>query len=573
MIALLRRPAYAAVLVGHFAVDVLNSQTGVLLAALSVPLALNNSQVALVATLYGLAGSLAQPVFGWLTDRYPGRWAAAGGILVMAAMFGLFLSTPGWPAFVFLIGAALCSAAFHPAGAEAGARGGGLGMATATAASGFFLFGQIGLSIGPIVSGYLLEQFGWTSLYGPVVAVTFVGVLAFWMLPRAGSIQRPRLVVQPGPIIWQPLLLAIMIGGLRVWSQSAIANLGPKYLQDLGLTSSVYAAVIGMFLVGIAIGGVFGGWLGERIGHRAMAAGMLAVSAPLLYVLPTLTGLPLFGVALLAGIANGGPHSALVVIAQRAMPERGNLASGLALGLMFGLSSLGVWLSGLLSDQYGLGLALQGNALLDLTGALLALGLPGMAGVPAGVASRLGEDLGGSSRSSPRRLTSSAGTHVMQLSAAARVIRYDQGSSGSQETPMHGKYWNKRAYKDPRMSAVQGAIWLVGIGVLALTDWWWPGILFVIAASTLLGGFLVQALPPLTPDPAAPAAGLPRMGSQPPTPAPPVMSAVGVTQEPPPVEVKLPARCPNCGGPTGAGAAHAFGNNPHVCHYCGSRLT
>ncbi len=142
---------------------------------------------------------------------------------------------------------------------------------------------------------------------------------------------------------------------------------------------------------------------------------------------------------------------------------------------------------------------------------------------------------------------------------------------------MHGKYWSKRAYKDPRRSTVQGAIWLIGIGVLALTDWWWPGILFLVAASTLVSGFVMQALPPLAPEAAPSAAGLPRMGSQPPTPAsppaPPVMSAVGVSQEPTPAEVKLPARCPNCGGPTGAGAARTFGNDAHVCHYCGSRLT
>ncbi len=383
-------------LIGHFAVDVLNSQTGVLLAALSVPLALSNAQVALVATLFGLAGSLAQPLFGWLTDRYPGRWAAAGGTLLMAVMFALFLSTPGWLTFVFLIGAALCSAAFHPAGAEIGARGGGLAAASATAASGFFLFGQIGLSAGPALSGYLLEHFGWVALFGPVVGVAAVGGLAFGMLPRPAGVARHAQPVASRAILWVPLVLAVVIGGLRVWSQTAIANLGPKYLQDLGLTSSVYGAVIGTFMVGIALGGVFGGWLGERIGHRTMTASMLALSAPLLYVLPTLTGWPLFVVALLAGITNGGPHSALVVIAQRAMPGRGSLASGIALGLMFGLSSLGVWVSGVIGDQVGLGPALQGNALLDLTGAVLALGLPRLAGLRAETVSRLGEDLGGS---------------------------------------------------------------------------------------------------------------------------------------------------------------------------------
>lgn len=32
---------------------------------------------------------------------------------------------------------------------------------------------------------------------------------------------------------------------------------------------------------------------------------------------------------------------------------------------------------------------------------------------------------------------------------------------------------------------LQSAIWLVGIGILFITGDWWPGILFVIAASIL----------------------------------------------------------------------------------------
>ena len=32
---------------------------------------------------------------------------------------------------------------------------------------------------------------------------------------------------------------------------------------------------------------------------------------------------------------------------------------------------------------------------------------------------------------------------------------------------------------------VQGAIWMIGIAVLAITGWWWPGIMIVVAISLL----------------------------------------------------------------------------------------
>ncbi|MBL8094274.1 MAG: MFS transporter [Anaerolineales bacterium] len=374
-----RRPAFLAVLLGHFAVDLLNSQTGVLLATLSGPLALTNADIGLTATLFGLSGAAAQPVFGWLSDRRPGRWAAAGAVIGMAGMFALFLGTPGRFALLFLILASICSAAFHPAGADLGARGGGAGPAMAGLASLFFLFGQIGLSIGPALSGYLIEHWGWMALYGPVIVVALVGVAGLTMIPSSRALAaRPvtRTAAPPGPIVWRALLLAVLIGGLRVWAQTTVGNLGPKYFHDLGLSPSTYGAIVGVFMLGIALGGILGGWLADRIGGRAMTIATLALSVPALFWLPVVTGPAIYAVALLAGVLNGGPHSLLVVIAQRAMPGRGSLASGLALGSMFAISSSGVWLSGLVADQVGLGFAVQAGAGLDAAAALLALALP-----------------------------------------------------------------------------------------------------------------------------------------------------------------------------------------------------
>ncbi len=40
-----------------------------------------------------------------------------------------------------------------------------------------------------------------------------------------------------------------------------------------------------------------------------------------------------------------------------------------------------------------------------------------------------------------------------------------------------------------RASAVSGGIFLIGLGVLIITNWWWPGIMFVIGLSG--GGELI----------------------------------------------------------------------------------
>ena len=58
-----------------------------------------------------------------------------GAVVVMAVAFALFLGVPGRAALAFLVVASICSAAFHPAGADLGARGGGRGPARASQAA------------------------------------------------------------------------------------------------------------------------------------------------------------------------------------------------------------------------------------------------------------------------------------------------------------------------------------------------------------------------------------------------------------------------------------------------------
>jgi hypothetical protein len=39
-------------------------------------------------------------------------------------------------------------------------------------------------------------------------------------------------------------------------------------------------------------------------------------------------------------------------------------------------------------------------------------------------------------------------------------------------------------------NAITSAVWLVGLGILISTGWWWPGILFVIGAGSIAQGFV-----------------------------------------------------------------------------------
>lgn len=363
-------------------VDVFNGQMGVLLAVLSTPLGLTNAAIGLIATAYSIVGSVSQPVFGWLTDRYGGRWAAAGGVLWMAAFFALAGVLPGqWPLPCLVVGA-LGSGAFHPLGTMKAAQVGHQHMAgqAATAASIFFLFGQGGLSLGPAVGGVLMNYTGRGGLAALAALALPVGAFILWTMrstaPTAQAAEHAPAtagVVSPLSANLGLFALVISLAGLRAWMQTSITTFAPKFFHDQGWSPTLYGALVALFMAGSAVGGVIGAMLSERWGRRRTITLALALSALPFFLFPVAGGVWVYGLAILAGALSGAPHSILVTLAQRSLPGRAALASGITLGFMFTAGALGAYLSGLAADQVGLARVLQANAALGLVAALVSL--------------------------------------------------------------------------------------------------------------------------------------------------------------------------------------------------------
>lgn len=400
---LLRQPRFLAVALSHLSVDAFNSQLGLLLAAFSLSLGLTNAAIGLIATSYALVGALSQPFFGWLTDKYGGRWTVAGGVLWMAAFYTLVALTPGrWP-IVFLLCAALGSGAFHPAGTALAAQSGQRYLAgqVATASALFFVFGQGGYTLGPAVGGAVLEHIGRGGLLWLVVVGVPIGVYAARTLhnlhhsapvvPRASAEAQGNAPASAPRPSWFLFGLLIVLAGLSAWTQSATATFTPKFYQEQGFSPTHYGVIVATFTGGMALGGLLGGLLGDRWGRRRTVTLALALSIAPFYFLPLARGLEVFPLAFLAGLFIGAPHSILVTTAQRAMPGKAALASGLILGFMFASGSFGSYLSGLAADRLSLGLVLQANALIASVAVLLSLLLSLEAKAPAPAVAMTGD--------------------------------------------------------------------------------------------------------------------------------------------------------------------------------------
>jgi FSR family fosmidomycin resistance protein-like MFS transporter len=325
-----------------------------------------------------------QPIFGYISDRVGPRWVVAGGVVWMGAAYTLGILIPDRAALVFLVMASLGSGAFHPAGTmQATARGRThFTDQETTATSYFFIFGQAGLFIGPLAAGYLLDGFGMRGLLAlPALAVP-IGLLAAWQLRGVRRPQPIKPTIRPeiGSVL--PVSLAMVgmlaiVAASRSWVQQSAVTFLPKYLNDLGMAASQYGSLSGLFMGGSALGLLAGGNLADRFGKRLVAASTLAMAAVPLFLI-SLTGDSgwLYLLIPLAGALTGASHGIMVVFAQRVLPGRMGLASGLILGFMFSSGSIGALISGYLADLWGTALVFPVAAGMALFSAFFALKLP-----------------------------------------------------------------------------------------------------------------------------------------------------------------------------------------------------
>jgi len=381
-VSLLRDRSFLTASLAHFSVDLLNAQRPVLLAVLSVPLGLTNALIGLVTMLYTFAGSLSQPLFGWLSDRFGARRIASWGILWMAVFFGLALLAPGSTSLVLIVLAAFGSGAFHPAGTVEATEVGRIHVAgqQATAVATFILFGQVGYSIGPAFGGLIVERWGPAGLllFLPPALVAGPAVARHFSLPApslaTASSNTSRLPT--ASVAWGTFLALAGLAALRSWAQTNMITFLPKYYSDLGFSPTYYGVMVAMFMGGSALGGVAGGLLGDRANARAVIFWSLVIGAVPLALFPMLSTSPgAFLLSAASGALTGASNGITVVMAQRMMPGRLGAASGLVLGYTFASGAIGTWLSGLHADLAGFDAVFLSTAGVTFLAGILALGL------------------------------------------------------------------------------------------------------------------------------------------------------------------------------------------------------
>src|SRR2546427_2526913 len=197
-----RSTILASLLLAAFAINLDTTIVNVSLPTLVRELHASNSQLQWIVNAYSLVFAALLLAAGSLSDRLGRKGFLLGGLAVfgLASVAGGLTSTPGQlivarcfmglgAAMIFPSTLSLISNVFTERGERA--RAIGLWGATVGAA----------VALGPIVGGWLLEQFSWTSIFFAMAPVAVVGAaLVAWSVPTsrdpaAKKTDRPGLVL------------------------------------------------------------------------------------------------------------------------------------------------------------------------------------------------------------------------------------------------------------------------------------------------------------------------------------------------------------------------------------------
>ena len=368
-------------MLGHFTNDILGGVLTVVLPRAKDAFDISNAQVGLITLAYTGASSVSQPLFGYVCDRYPVRGFAPTALVwggLFAAAWGLATSFEALLVLALLAG--LGSGAYHPFGAT------NVAAVTPperrnTALSVYTFGGSFGFGLGPIIGAVLLGLGGNHGLLVLAIPALVVSTLIWRQMGVVSAARAAILAASPARaaadrIDWWLLARVISLVMLKSWVVLSVFQFLPTWFDGLGYSPAFYATLTTVTILSGAIGTLCGGLAVNRIGPRRLLIGSLALLVIPLALLTRSPGPLAFLFAPMLSFLGDSGIAVPLAAAQRLLPGRAGVASGLILGLGFVTGGIGVPLTGLLSDHIGIPNALLTIAPLSLVASVIAARLP-----------------------------------------------------------------------------------------------------------------------------------------------------------------------------------------------------
>lgn len=383
-------PILFAISTVHLLNDTMQSAIPALFPVLRESLLLSYGQIGWISFAMNMTASLFQPLVGLYSDVRPRPYILPLGVCFTLAGIVMLAFAPSYPLILLAVTSiGLGSSVFHPESSRVAylAAGPRRGLAQSI----FQVGGNIGASLGPIMSALIFIPLGQTSVawfaLAAVAAIVIQFFVAKWysgqdLKPRklcaagskaAGGAARPKSRLSRGKIMLAITVLVLLLFSKNVYSIS-ISTFYSFFLMDhYGVAKDTAQWYIFAFLAASAVGTFFGGPIADRYGRRNIIWVSILGTAPFSLLLPYANLFWSGVLVVIAGLIMSSAFSIIVVYAQELLPGKVGLISGLFFGLSFGLGGLGSAVLGNFADQAGILFIMQVCSLLPLIGLLTVL--------------------------------------------------------------------------------------------------------------------------------------------------------------------------------------------------------
>lgn len=380
-----------AVITTHALVDVYSAFIAPLLGVLEIRCSLTPVETAWLLGIGSLTSGLSQPLAAWLSDKIDSRLCGSLGLVLAAVcLSAIGLADSYWTLMPLYVLGMIGVGIYHPIGAASmGQLAAQLpGNRRAIGISVFHAAGMIGGIVGSIISTRITAMPEGFDLLRWLMIPGVVAGIALHLIIRDSSHRHHhhRTIQFGGDEIrsrWKIVFMLYVSNALRFtvnmalvylfvrWSQDLIAQRNPTWTIEriAPVAATINGNLNAMLLVGMLIGGVSAGAM-VRSGREKWPMILVPLLfAPCIAIMP-LAG-PMVGYTLAAGcgLAFAAMVPVSISVAQRLLPHRTSLASGLMLGGAWALAFVGPRAAEWCMASAGLSLTMT----FGLTAAMLAL--------------------------------------------------------------------------------------------------------------------------------------------------------------------------------------------------------
>jgi MFS family permease len=369
-----------AVITCHSAVDVYAAIVPPLIGVLQIRCDLTRPQAAWLLGLGSLASGLCQPFAAWLSDRFDTRLFGPIGLAIAAICLSSIGLAHNFATLVplYMIGA-LAIGVFHPIGASSAGHladhlpGGRRGLGVSL----FYVAGMVGSVIGSLMASEVAVRgdAGFNMLMFAMIPGLMLAVVLRVAVGKIGHRHEHhramKLTAEDSAARWGAVAMLFAGNALRFivnmalvyllvrWAEAHVAAgdplMGAEQIAERG--GKIAATLNALLIVGMGVGGLAAGALIPRGREKWPLILAPIITAPFIALL----GQGSLGVnyllAILAGVSFSGVIPVTISVAQRLLPHRTSLASGLMMGGAWGLAVVGPRLAEWCLTSVGLSLA------------------------------------------------------------------------------------------------------------------------------------------------------------------------------------------------------------------------